>query len=687
MRWRPSSATTVALAAAFALFGNMATNTVELHAEWWPPTVWTVVGLLILASVAIEAVHARASEAVPEIDLHTVAGDLSLALRSQWRREEEQRKVSDPVPLPVRWHSVGGRLVDVWSNILGHRSGTADNALDLAGQLDQIVEIYRRIPSSRLVVLGKAGSGKTVLASKLLLALHSRRRPEVDPVPVIVSLGSWNPATPLRDWLAAQLVRDHPGLAVKHSGKNNLAAALVKADLILPILDGFDEIRPELHRLALEQLNTAAGMPLVLTSRPDQYRAAVRDIDVLTAAACIEIDELVIADVVDYLPRTTRRRAVGAQYGLWESVLPRLATPAGNVLRQVLTTPLMVYLIRVIYSDTPGNDPAELLDSERFPTSQALEQHLLAAFIPTVFRSAVAAGGRWKPQQADRWLTYLAGHLRRLDTQDLAWWQLRDSVPRPARLLAFGLAGGLSGFAVFGLVVSLVAGLVGGLAVGAVGALAVGLTSSGPLPTQVQLEIRGRIPRVVILGSVGFVGGIAVGIAAAFVAGFAVGQVATLASALPCALAGGLSGTLVGVVAFGFEAPMTLMDTVSVQESLAKDRTNTARRLIAFIVAGGSAIALVFGFADRFGSGLQFALTAELIVGVVGGLAGGLVSAWLQWLVLVRTWLPLTGQLPWRTCAFLSDAYRLGVFRQVGATFQFRHARLQQQLIAGSPRR
>jgi hypothetical protein len=686
VRWRPSPATTVALAAAFALFGNMATNTIEIHAEWWPPTVWTIVGLLVLASVAIEVVHARSLEAIAEIDLHTVAGDLSLAVRSQWRREEEQRRVSDPVPLSVRWHSASERLVDDWSNILGHRSGTDANALDLAGRLDQIVEVYRRIPSGRLVILGVAGSGKTILASKLLLALLPRDRPE-DPVPVIVSLGSWNPAIPLRDWLAAQLVRDHPGLAVKHSGKNNLAAALVEADLILPILDGFDEIRPELYRLALEQLNTVAGLPLVLTSRPDQYRAAVRDVDVLTAAACIEIDELAIADVVDYLPRTTRRRAAGAQYGLWQPILTYLAAPAGNVLRQVLTTPLMVYLIRVIYSDNSVNDPAELLDSERFPTPQALEQHLLAAFVPTVFRSAVAAGGRWKPQQADRWLTYLAGHLHRLGTQDLAWWQLRDSVPKPARLLAFGFAGGISGFAVFGLVVSLTAGLLGGLAVGGVGALAVGLSNSGPLPTRVHLEIRGRFPRVVILGSMGFAAGIVVGFAAAFVAGLAVGQVANPSLALPCAIAGGLSGALVGVVAFGFEAPMTLMDTVSVLESLAKDRTNTARRLIAFMIAGGSAIAVVFGFADRFGGGLQFALTAELIVGVVGGLIGGLVSAWLQWLVLVRTWLPLTGRLPWRTCAFLSDAYRLGVFRQVGATYQFRHARLQEQFISGSPRR
>jgi hypothetical protein len=47
-------------------------------------------------------------------------------------------------------------------------------------------------------------------------------------------------------------------------------------------------------------------------------------------------------------------------------------------------------------------------------------------------------------------------------------------------------------------------------------------------------------------------------------------------------------------------------------------------------------------------------------------------------LVLVRLWLPLTGQLPWRVMGFLEEAHRRGILRQVGAVYQFRHARLQE---------
>nr|WP_312877766.1 hypothetical protein [Lentzea indica] len=56
-------------------------------------------------------------------------------------------------------------------------------------------------------------------------------------------------------------------------------------------------------------------------------------------------------------------------------------------------------------------------------------------------------------------------------------------------------------------------------------------------------------------------------------------------------------------------------------------------------------------------------------------------TAWGQWVVIARIWLPLTGRLPWAAVAFLDDAYQRGVLRQAGAVYQFRHARLQDHLI------
>ncbi len=74
-----------------------------------------------------------------------------------------------------------------------------------------------------------------------------------------------------------------------------------------------------------------------------------------------------------------------------------------------------------------------------------------------------------------------------------------------------------------------------------------------------------------------------------------------------------------------------------------------------------------------------------LALGLVGGIGGGMayvlsLTAWGQWVVFARVWLPLTGRLPWALPAFLRDAYRRGVLRRAGAVYQFRHARLQDHL-------
>ncbi|MBR7679237.1 hypothetical protein KDA82_41185, partial [Streptomyces daliensis] len=58
-----------------------------------------------------------------------------------------------------------------------------------------------------------------------------------------------------------------------------------------------------------------------------------------------------------------------------------------RVLRRVLSTPLMVALARVAYSETEA-DPAELLGAGRFTTRQAVERHLYDAFLTAAYADA-----------------------------------------------------------------------------------------------------------------------------------------------------------------------------------------------------------------------------------------------------------------------------------------------------------
>ncbi|MGW6309845.1 helix-turn-helix domain-containing protein [Streptomyces niveus] len=400
------------------------------------------------ALIAPDAATAAADP--PAGGLADAAASLAREVRRRWQREEGHRRVHDPFPLPVRWQPVPAELMDRPENIQRLQPGATPQDLNLSGDLRSVVETYRSIASRRLVILGRAGSGKSVLAIKFALDLLAVPAAPAR-VPVIFSIGSWDPtATTLRDLLVGRLLRDHPHLARRVPSGSTLAAALVDADLILPVLDGFDEIAEALRAAALETLN-ATSLPLVLTSRRDEYARAVRAVHApLVWAAGIELTDLTVEDLAAYLPRTDRLVGHGGEgggAGVWDAVLKRLPVrdaPASTRLAEVLRTPLMVILARTMYSEAPGKDPEELLDTARFPTTGHLEEHLLAGFVPTVYRRRAlerADAGRERrnrdPDQAQRWLGYLAHSLSQgtHDQQDLAWWRLSQNLRVSTRVL------------------------------------------------------------------------------------------------------------------------------------------------------------------------------------------------------------------------------------------------------------
>lgn len=167
-----------------------------------------VAGLLI--SVAPRVMSgwrgARAGSGSDEVADHVpaVAEALANSVRGQWMDEDRIRRVSDPYPLPVRWDNAPAHLTASWESI--HGSPDRRLAIPLAGGIEDIAETFERVPSGRLVVLGKAGAGKTILTSRFVLRLLARWTSSADePVPVIFSAGSWNPTEDsLRRWLVTR---------------------------------------------------------------------------------------------------------------------------------------------------------------------------------------------------------------------------------------------------------------------------------------------------------------------------------------------------------------------------------------------------------------------------------------------------------------------------------------------------
>ncbi|MGY1456596.1 NACHT domain-containing protein [Streptomyces sp. SS8] len=710
------------------LVGNLATGTLELPRAW-TPWVWGATVLLGAAVVAAALLSAPPPARPAEPDLAGLSRRLAARVRAQWEAEEERQGVSETQRIPVAWEAADGVPRDHWAAVrmlppgagAGADAGAAPPAL--AGRLDRrenVVGLYRGLPSRRLVVLGRAGAGKTVLAMQLVLGLIGCRAAD-DPVPVLLGVGSWDAgAVEFRTWLAAQLARDHPELAAPGPDGENLAAHLVNGGRVLPVLDGFDELAEGLHRPALERLRRTT-LPFVLTGRHEEYARAVRAHGVLTAAAVVALADLTAEDLARYLRRVAPPGADAGTAGQWEAVLAHLAGPAGAPLGEILSTPLAVGLARTVYTGSSGRSPAELVTAR----VSGLEDRLVREYLTTVYawpRSARhGRPGSWHAERARRWLTHLAVHLDRLGTGDLAWWQLRDTVPRTTRIPVLG--------ALIGLVTALpLAGVTGpgvasafGAAAGLAFGLAAGRPEHGPEPVRTRLRLRGRrrdlLEHLALGLGTGFALtlGLGLGLKSALVGGLAFGVIAGAVSGVSGNLthsrgdatgepfevlradrAAGLAAGLPNGLAAGLLAAVLADRVLPLTQALLLGAALGLGFLIASGVTTGTTFGILVGVAvsravdhHMWLNGLEAALIVigagtplVLMVGLAAGPTAGIgFGAWAQWLLLVRLWLPLTGRLPWSVTTFLADAHGRGVLLRSGAVLRFRHARLQDHLL------
>jgi len=424
-------ATTVAALLALAASAFFVGRLLSTKGMAWAGNFGSIAAFILGAIAFLGPLLGRGLRATPPASTVTIghaADDLAKALNRRWTEDERLRRINDPRPLPVRW-TVTRLAEEVMPGIALGDSGSLGlpAASHLSGQFDAALSTLTSVSSQRLVILGAAGAGKSVLAAKMgreLLAVRSSG----DPVPIILAASSWNGEDSLSDWVARQLIHNHRGLKAivkETTGEMTSLAKSLASDSVFPIVDGFDELPSRIRGEFLKQINAAGSdRPLIITSRPDEYLAAVSEVGrAISQAIAVQLLPLRVEEVETYLSEATS----AFPQSRWRKVYERLnADPAGP-LAAALTTPLMLWLARTIY-ETSSTDPSELADNSCFSDQEAIEQHLLDAFVPSVY------GGRWSPAKARRWLGLLAANFgsARRNTNflsfDIAWWLLLKSV-------------------------------------------------------------------------------------------------------------------------------------------------------------------------------------------------------------------------------------------------------------------
>ncbi|MEV4013122.1 NACHT domain-containing protein [Nonomuraea angiospora] len=662
---------------------------------------------------ALEGRRARSRHPVTLDDnLHTLA----LRVLADLGQDQVQQQLRSGHPLPLRCRAAP-------EEVTGRRNGARETSaalanaspLDLAGPLKNIAAVYLKERRSQLLVLGRAGSGKTVLIRRFAQArLEDADWTGKGPVPVIFSLGSWDPTvTSLRDWLIDRLERDHPFLARRVPYRGTWATELIVKGHVLAILDGFDEMAEDLYEPALRHLR-AFKSPLLLTSRHEALRG-VKPSEGLFPG--IELTDLTLDDCSARLD---------ASIG-WAPVLDRLSShsgePAAARLTAVLTTPLMLTMAEAFHAS--GGDPACLLELAEFSCQDALEQRLLDAFVPTrydpILNLSVPKRRRWNAERAGHWLGYLATHLKQQKTdahkpdlhvigaQDIEWWQLGTTMSLPARMVVSGALCGLvsgsaialvhaaliSDFLLLAPLLNMFLNVLGiGLAFGLMHGFASKIQASGAFkPSRMQIRVRSeskgarsRRARESLLPRVG--GGLAGGLLFGIVYGGGTAIYAMLLSypwsLIPLFFRDRLvAGLLLGLAAGIVLALVAWLETdAKPEESVsATDLLRTNRTIVLVQAAAvGLVLGLGYGIAITHFNGFALGLPSGIGAGLAAAVGVGTLTAWGRWVVLVRLWLPLSRRLPWRVNAFLDDARARGVLRQAGAVYQFRHARLRDRL-------
>lgn len=318
---------------------------------------------------------------------------------------------------------------------------------------DEAVKVIEEefLKAGRLLIVGNAGTGKTVLLLKLANDLLQKiASPEIEPFPVIFNLALWSHRYErFGDWLIDMMVS---GMGLSRG----FAAELLNKRRIIFLFDGLDEVRRNESNIALNQIRAKCLQSLnlflegnhqtVICCRADEFarlqKETGKDAPVATK---IEVLNLTKDDILSALERAGQdaRSRVAANH------LSGIIEKNADFL-DILDTPFYFATALEVFN-------RHLLEAIDLSADKAkLKRDLLAKFIDKKLNSHTETG--FAPAKAREWLAYLALMMQK---KRLGVFELADLQPQDSSLFGvpwwrgysvmFGLIGGVGGILITGL--------------------------------------------------------------------------------------------------------------------------------------------------------------------------------------------------------------------------------------------
>ncbi|MDJ0845982.1 NACHT domain-containing protein [Crocosphaera sp.] len=554
----------------------------------------------------------------------------------------------------------------------------------------EIFTVYQRDDiKGRLLILGEPGSGKTTTLLQLAKQLLEVAKNDINqPIPILFNLSTWvHDRQSIHNWIIDCLK------APPYSIKKELIQQWLEAGIILPLLDGLDEVASDRQKLCITQINEylvkgRAQLPLIVCSRSKVFKQ--NKIPLLLNRSII-IKPLREEQIKNYIERTEEKQ-------LWKEI------QKDSELLELCKVPFFLILVIICCQKIDFNKWINLASLEK------KKDYLFETYITQMLERPYPRP-KYNDIDTKNWLKWLAVQLREDSQTDFFIENLQPYCleSRGEKLMyevifgvirgsIFGLTGGFASALILNLMAELINllafgfifGLIIGLIVGFIQGL--GVEECKDIKPVARIELSFWKNKYKLIKSLiwGLLGGLLAGLFLGLLASVARRRLRGMSLAARVST-GLIFGLLVGMIAILKETlPRAHIDpAISTNQGIKSSITNNVK----FSFISSISILIVMGIvlicSYQFPTLITFdGLTIGNVIKASCILSMGMVLISIFFVEVsaiqhfnLRIVLFLLGYTPWNYAKFLDYATNRLFLQRVGGGYRFIHRMLQEHFV------